>query len=149
MDARNRIYYSRCRNSLQEEPMDTRITLKRPQCCTSADPHHRQGHSLILGDHSSHKHSPPPWALTQYVSISSANAAGKGGFATEETADRDSIYLPSTTGLRRGPHKEPFSHGGKQARRRGGSTASYRSFASVGRLDVWFQWLWRYIMRHC
>jgi hypothetical protein len=47
--------------------------------------------------------SPPPRALTQYVSV-----AHSRGTTTETTADGDSIYLPSTTGLRAAAHVEEF-----------------------------------------
>ncbi len=47
--------------------------------------------------------SPPPRALTQYVSV-----AHSRGTTTETTATVDSIYLPSTTGLRATAHVEEF-----------------------------------------
>ena len=47
--------------------------------------------------------SPPPRALTQYVSV-----AHSKGTTTETTAAGDSIYLPSTTGLRAAAHVEEF-----------------------------------------
>jgi len=47
--------------------------------------------------------SPPPRALTQYVSV-----AHSRGTTTETTANQDSIYLPSTTGLRATAHVEDF-----------------------------------------
>ena len=47
--------------------------------------------------------SPPPRALTQYVSV-----AHSKGTTTETTAAGDAIYLPSTTGLRAAPHVEEF-----------------------------------------
>lgn len=45
--------------------------------------------------------SPPPRALTQYVSV-----AHSRGTTTETTAGEASIYLPSTTGLRAAAHVE-------------------------------------------
>ncbi|KAG8964324.1 hypothetical protein FRC03_001886 [Tulasnella sp. 419] len=48
--------------------------------------------------------SPPPRALTQYVSIESEN-----GFASESTSTQDTIYLPSTMGLRSASHISEFS----------------------------------------
>jgi hypothetical protein len=112
---------------------DTQKTLQQPpQRRTSADPQHHRGHGeagLVLGDHSVRIRSPPPRALTQYLSISGANATGKGGLATEETTARDSIYLPSNIGLRSDPPKEPLSDGRKQ----GGRSAA--SAGSLGRQD--------------
>jgi hypothetical protein len=48
--------------------------------------------------------SPPPRALTQYVSVAHAR-----GTTTETTASVDSIFLPSTTGLRATAHVEGFA----------------------------------------
>ncbi|PVF98757.1 hypothetical protein CPB86DRAFT_338263 [Serendipita vermifera] len=66
------------------------------------------GAGLVFGESvaSVNARSPPPRALTQYVSISGASARAPGGFAAESTADKYSIYLPSTTGLRSIAHKE-------------------------------------------
>lgn len=47
--------------------------------------------------------SPPPRALTQYVSV-----AHSKGTTAETTAPEDAIYLPSTTGLRAAAHVEEF-----------------------------------------
>ena len=89
---------------------------------------------LVLGDHSSRTRSPPPRALTQYVSITGANAAGKsGGFATEETADKNSIYMPSTTGLMNGPHREPL--GVEDGRRKRGSSVPVEKQEDDTRVD--------------
>ncbi|KIM22199.1 hypothetical protein M408DRAFT_333033 [Serendipita vermifera MAFF 305830] len=63
----------------------------------------RDGGGLVYGDHSASTRAPPPRALTQYVSISGANANASAG---EATAGKHEIYLPSTTGLRKGPHRE-------------------------------------------
>lgn len=63
---------------------------------------------LVLGDAATHIRSPPPRALTQYVSISGAGARAPG-FAAESTADKNSIFLPSTTGMRSSAHKEALS----------------------------------------
>ncbi|KAG8811204.1 hypothetical protein FRC18_003623 [Serendipita sp. 400] len=68
------------------------------------------GSGLVRGDDTqvaNRARSQPPRALTQYVVVSGANARAPT-FASEATADKDSIYLPSTTGLRSTAHKEPF-----------------------------------------
>ena len=50
-----------------------------------------------------HLASPPPRAMTQYVSVGS-----ECGDASETTANPSSIYLPSTLGLRVGTHIQSF-----------------------------------------
>lgn len=57
--------------------------------------------------------SPPPRALTQYVSVTS-----NAGYASEETAGGDSIYLPSTNGLRAASHLEGFLFPPPESKRR-------------------------------
>ncbi|KAG8790285.1 hypothetical protein FRC17_008927 [Serendipita sp. 399] len=67
------------------------------------------GSGLVLGDTevAIRARSQPPRALTQYVIVSGANARAPT-FASEATADKNSIFLPSTTGLRNTAHKEAF-----------------------------------------
>lgn len=65
---------------------------------TASRPHLRLS-SSSNDDHT----SPPPRALTQYVSVESAK-----GDASESTADSDSIFLPSTNGLRAPAHVSSF-----------------------------------------
>ena len=66
------------------------------------------GSGLVLGDAATNVRSLPPRALTQYVSISGAGARALG-FAAESTADKHSIFLPSTTGVRSSAHKESIA----------------------------------------
>ena len=76
---------------------------------------HRRPHSLDirpteaaqgqLHSHAQLRHiaSPPPRAMTQYVSV-----ASEYGDASEITSNASSIYLPSTMGLRAGPQVQCF-----------------------------------------
>lgn len=101
-------------------PPSTSTRQRRSTLDSQQSPTRREG-GLVYGDHSAHTRAPPPRALTQYVSISGANANASAG---EATAGKHEIYLPSTTGLRRGPHRETL--GERKGHSPAASTSSWR-----------------------
>ncbi|KZW04160.1 hypothetical protein EXIGLDRAFT_743728 [Exidia glandulosa HHB12029] len=96
---------------------------------SSERPRLRLSHSPPTG---SQYMSPPPRALTQYVSVSSAQ-----GDASESTADSESIYLPSTIGLQSSAHISSFRPSPRRpdALRLHHSNASTPGFIEYGRRD--------------
>ena len=91
--------------STSSSPLST-LSPRRPSIRTLLPDHSRttsssSGGALRRGER---PRSPPPRALTQYVSV-----AHSRGTTTETTANVDSIYLPSTTGLRATAHVEVLS----------------------------------------
>ena len=93
--------------STSSSPLST-LSPRRPSMRALLPDHSRtasssSGGALRRGER---PRSPPPRALTQYVSV-----AHSRGTTTETTANVDSIYLPSTTGLRATAHVEVLSPG--------------------------------------
>jgi len=84
-------------SSLSSRHPSTRAPLPEHSRTTSSS----SGGALRRGER---PRSPPPRALTQYVSV-----AHSKGTTTETTASVDSIFLPSTTGLRAAARVEEFA----------------------------------------
>ena len=90
--------------STSSSPLST-LSPRRPSARVLLPEHSRtasssSGAGLRRGER---PRSPPPRALTQYVSV-----AHSRGTTAETTAAGDSIFLPSTTGLRAAAHLEEF-----------------------------------------